>query len=424
MSVNTPDSRRGLYYFGIHGQSHYESRQRRRRLRQQPQPRQAVDARAPTLHAVVDHENLLDVFYKIKANGGRAPGIDSITYDDFGATEIAEVLRGLSRACCEGRYLPREPSIVEIPRIGRAPRELRLGVIVDRVISRAVLNAVQPLIDPLFLAGNFGFRPNKSIWQMLAVANRYAAEHECYALATDDVADAFPSIPLTESLAGFAEYVFDRGLLHLIEIVLRGHLGLAHDVGLSQGDALSPLAMNLAFHRILDQPFAADPYRSFWLRYADNLGYLCRNVSEARQALQRARELLSAAGLSLKGEDGDPVDLRIPETSRQILGFRVSHDRNRLCFGIGERTWERLGQALDEAHEAPNPLRTAKYAVKGWLEQLGPVFGSVEERAVIEPVRQIAAAKGFRELFGERELHGICEQASSQWRRVCRGVHA
>ena len=39
-----------------------------------------------------------------------------------------------------------------------------------------------------------------------------------------------------------------------------------------------------------------------WFRYADNLVYVVRSVSEGRRVLTRIRRLLRKAGLVLKGE--------------------------------------------------------------------------------------------------------------------------
>ena len=53
-----------------------------------PQPGQQ-----PDFARIVDHENLLLAFDKLRAEGGAAPGIDGLTYDDFSRAEIAAVLR-------------------------------------------------------------------------------------------------------------------------------------------------------------------------------------------------------------------------------------------------------------------------------------------------------------------------------------------
>jgi hypothetical protein len=84
-----------------------------------------------------------------------------------------------------------------------------------------------------------------------------------------------------------------------------------------------------------------------WLRYADNLAYACRDVTEGRQDLDLARHTLGQAGFLLKEEDDPPADLRRGDEA-QLLGFTLRHDRGRLARGLGNDAWEGL---------APGPRR-------------------------------------------------------------------
>ena len=76
-------------------------------------------------------------YNRLRAEGGRRPGIDGLTYNDFSRAEIAAVLRTVSRAMSVLSYRPYPTRSVLIPKSNGRFRELRLAIIVDRVVAKA-----------------------------------------------------------------------------------------------------------------------------------------------------------------------------------------------------------------------------------------------------------------------------------------------
>src|SRR5205823_4356755 len=149
-----------------------------------------------------------------------------------------------------------------------------------------------------------------------------------------------------------SRHITDSSLLSLIEVVLRGNDG-SRQRGIDQGSPYSPTALNVRLHHAHDLGFVPGHHPS-WFRYADNVVYLCQYVSEGNQALEHATSLLEKAGLSLKGKDGPPVDLRQGQKT-QLLGFTLRHRDGRAEYGLGGEAWEGLEQDLVKAHEAVDP---------------------------------------------------------------------
>ena len=125
--MSEPYSPARRYIFAKHGRSdrfrHWEQRQQRRQGRQsvyQPAPGQQ-----PDFTRIIDHENLLVVYDKLRAEGGAAPGIDNLTYSDFSRAEIAAALRVVSQAIVEHRYRPYPTRPVLTPKPNGRFRELR-----------------------------------------------------------------------------------------------------------------------------------------------------------------------------------------------------------------------------------------------------------------------------------------------------------
>ena len=60
-----------------------------------------------------------------------------------------------------------------IPKPGGGTRELGIPAVTDRLIQQALLQVLQPLIDPSFSAHSYGFRPGRSAHGAVLEAQRY-----------------------------------------------------------------------------------------------------------------------------------------------------------------------------------------------------------------------------------------------------------
>jgi RNA-directed DNA polymerase len=55
-------------------------------------------------------------------------------------------------------------------------RQLGIPTVVDRLVQQAILQVLEPILDPAFSSSSFGFRPGRSAHQALAQARRYVAD--------------------------------------------------------------------------------------------------------------------------------------------------------------------------------------------------------------------------------------------------------
>jgi hypothetical protein len=230
-----------------------------------------------------------------------------------------------------------------------------------------------------------------------------------WVLATDDVRKAFDNVNIDDVMADYRRHVTNPALLSLIEVVLRGSEGKT--VGIDQGSGFSPPSLNLRMHYVHDLAIQGHDPPAY--RYADNLAYLCVDVAEGDQALDRAAQLLDGANLALKGEDGPPKDLRRGETA-QLLGFALSRRGDRLHLGLGEHAWAKLRQGLEEAHQTEDPAGMARKIIIGWLNAFAPTFEGMR-KDFLRRVLQTAARIGFREIGPAEELMGWCWASWNNW---------
>jgi retron-type reverse transcriptase len=390
---------------------HYRRRQMKKRFREHAQ-----HGTLPTVDQIADPENLIQVFRELKQKAGQAPGRDGATYADLSPSEVGTCMRVLGEVVQRGIYHPSESLQVQIPKAsGTGHRTLAIPSIMDRVISAALNNALSPYWDKKFLPGSMGFRPKKGPWDMLIELERTMVQQDRWILAIDDIKDAFDHVNLTDLMDDHRRHINDDKLLNLIEIILRGGTNPSRTLGIEQGNAYSPTALNIRLHHVHDLVINQGQPTPSWYRYADNLVYLTKDVPEGLQALSQSRALLQSAGFTLKGEDGPPVNLKEGQEA-QILGFQVSLKDGQVCYGLGEGAWKGLKQSLEKAHEAQNSPAVALGAMRGWVGAYGVAFESTRT-ADVERVLQTAAFHGFRELATPEELWKEWQSSWARWQR-------
>jgi RNA-directed DNA polymerase len=119
--------------------------------------------RALTTHLmeqICDPKNLIRAYRRVRANKGK-PGVDGMT-----VRELADWLRSnhkaLTASLLDGTYQPQPVRGVQIPKPGGGQRQLGIPVVVDRLVQQAILQVLEPILDPTFSNSSYGFRPGRS----------------------------------------------------------------------------------------------------------------------------------------------------------------------------------------------------------------------------------------------------------------------
>ena len=111
------------------------------------------------LEAALTRQNLQEAWKRVKANKGAA-GVDGLNIE-----QTAQALRtswpDIRQALLAGRYRPSPVRKVLIPKPDGSQRELGIPTVTDRLIQQALLQVLQPLIDPTFSEHSHGFRPGR-----------------------------------------------------------------------------------------------------------------------------------------------------------------------------------------------------------------------------------------------------------------------
>jgi len=213
-------------------------------------PAASDPARALTerlLEEVCQLDNLNQAYRRVKANQG-APGVDGMTVDELPAWFGQHEQKFLA-AVRDGSYEPQPVRGVQIPKPGGGMRQLGIPTVIDRLVQQAILQVLEPLLDPTFSNSSYGFRPGRGAHAALAQAQQYVAEGRTIVVDID-LEKFFDRVNQDLLMARLARRVADKRLLRIVRRFLEAGLlqdgvCVARHEGTPQGGPLSPILAKL-----------------------------------------------------------------------------------------------------------------------------------------------------------------------------------
>jgi RNA-directed DNA polymerase len=239
---------------------------------------------------------LVAAWKHVKANKGIA-GVDGRSIDatsEYLKTAWPKIREGI----LNGKYQPSAVLRVEIPKSNGGVRELGIPTVVDRLIQQALLQVLQPLIDPTFSESSFGFRPCRSAHDAVLQAQKYVQEGRQFVVDVD-LEKFFDTVNHDILMDRLAKRIDDADVLRLIRHILRSGVMVKGVVqprteGTPQGGPLSPLLANV----LLDEVDKALEKRGLcFARYADDCNVYVRSQRAGERVLNSLRRIY--AGLKL-----------------------------------------------------------------------------------------------------------------------------
>ena len=111
-----------------------------------------------------------EAYQRVKANRGAA-GVDAVSLAEFDRDRDRSLYRIWNRLS-SGTYVPPAVKAVPIPKKSGGTRILGVPTVGDRIAQTTVVLVLEPLLEPVFHADSYGYRPGKSAHDALAVTRQ------------------------------------------------------------------------------------------------------------------------------------------------------------------------------------------------------------------------------------------------------------
>lgn len=347
------------------------------------------------LQAALDRSNLQRAFRRVRKNKGAA-GVDGLDID-----QTAELLKTqwprIRQELLEGRYKPSPVRRVQIPKPDGSWRELGIPTVTDRLIQQALLQILQPLIDPTFSEHSHGFRPIRSARDAILKAQQYVQSGKRVVVDVD-LEKFFDRVNHDVLMDRVRKRISDPRVVCLIRAYLNSGImdgGICKDrvEGTPQGGPLSPLLANLLLDEV-DKELERRGHR--FVRYADD----CNVYVGSHKAGHRVMNLLKRLYGQLK--------LKINESKSAVTS---AYGRKYLGYAFWADPKQQTKRAV-----ATKAIATYKQRIR----QLTRRSAGRSMQEVIEKLRQYV--QGWKAYFGMAQTPSVFKRLDEWMRHRLRAI--
>ena len=271
-----------------------------------------------------------EAFLAVKANAGSA-GVDKETIADFERDLKGNLYRVWNRMS-SGSYFPPPVRAVAIPKKTGGERILGVPTVADRVAQTVVKAVLEPLLEPIFLPDSYGYRPEKSALDAIAVTRERCWRYDW--VLEFDIRGLFDNISHELLLRALEKHTDSEWVRLYVRRWLMAPLQLADGTlvertkGTPQGGVVSPILANLFLHYTFDAWMARTFPGVPWCRYADDGLIHCKTETQALAVKAALAERFAQCGLEMHPDKTQIVYCKdqsrkgqYPTTKFDFLGY-------------------------------------------------------------------------------------------------------
>ena len=276
------------------------------------------DTGSSLLMAALTRENLKQAFKRVRANKGAA-GVDGLDIDQT-SRHLATAWPAIREQLLKGTYRPSPVRRVTIPKPDGGERELGIPTVTDRLIQQALLQVLQPVLDPTFSEHSYGFRPGRRAHDAVLAEQSYVQSGRRVVVDVD-LEKFFDRVNHDILIDRLQKRIGDAGVIRLVRAYLNsgimdGGVVQPRDQGTPQGGPLSPLLANV----LLDEVDKELERRGHcFARYADDANVYVRS----RRAGERVMALLRRLYGRLRLKVNETKSAVASVFGRKFLGYSL-----------------------------------------------------------------------------------------------------
>ena len=268
------------------------------------------------LKAALTRENLQQAWKRVKANKGAA-GVDGRDIPET-ACYLQTAWPEIREQLLQGTYRPSPVRRVTIPKPDGGERELGIPTVTDRLIQQALLQVLQPILDPTFSEYSFGFRPGRSAQEAVIRAQAYVQSGRRIVVDVD-LEKFFDRVNHDILIDRLRKRISEAEIIRLIRaylnsgIMQEGIVRSRHQ-GTPQGGPLSPLLANV----LLDEVDKELERRGHcFVRYADDANVYVRSQQAGERVMVFLRKMYAKLHLTVN----EAKSAVASAFGRKFLGF-------------------------------------------------------------------------------------------------------
>ncbi|RZF28086.1 group II intron reverse transcriptase/maturase, partial [Paraburkholderia sp. UYCP14C] len=246
-----------------------------------------------------------------------AAGVDGLDIDQT-SRHLVTAWPAIREQLLKGTYRPSPVRRVTIPKPDGGERELGIPTVTDRLIQQALLQVLQPVLDPGFSENSYGFRPGRRAHDAVLAAQSYVQSGRRVVVDVD-LEKFFDRVNHDILIDRLQKRIGDAGVIRLIRAYLNsgimdGGMVQQREQGTPQGGPLSPLLANV----LLDEVDRELERRGHcFARYADDANVYVRS----RRAGERVMALLRRLYGRLRLKVNEAKSAVASVFGRKFLGY-------------------------------------------------------------------------------------------------------
>ena len=346
------------------------------------------------LQAALRRENLQRAFKRVRANQGVA-GVDGLNIDQA-ARYLMTAWPVIREQLLAGTYRTSPVRRVRIPKPEGGERELGIPTVTDRLIQQALLQVLQPILDPTFSKHSYGFRPGWRAHDAVLAAQSHVRSGRTIVVDVD-LEKFFDRVNHDILIDRLRRRIPDAGVIRLIRAYLDS--GIMGDgvvqrryVGTPQGGPLSPLLANVLLDEVDKE---LECHHHCFVRYADDCNVYVRSQKAGERVMALLRRLYGRLRLTVNESKSAVADVK----GRKFLGY---------CF------WFAKGEVKRAV--AAKALATFRQRVR----ELTRRNGGRSMQEVIERLRPYLL--GWKAYFGLAQTPGVWRSLNGWLRHRLRAI--